>query len=72
MVRKFDMTPDEEQLYRRSLGGTYGLGVELLNGGNFAFGSFIREDNVRTFEILKQELYYTYTIGYAQRGWPLM
>ncbi|XP_039442687.1 uncharacterized protein LOC120423077 [Culex pipiens pallens] len=72
VVRKFDMTPDEEQLYRRSLSGTYGLGVELLNGGNFAFGSFIREDNVRTFEILKQELYYTYTIGYAQRGWPLM
>nr|XP_029720867.1 uncharacterized protein LOC115262612 [Aedes albopictus] len=72
VVDKFDIIPDEEQLHRRSLAGDYGLGVELLNGGSYAFGSFIREDNVRSFDILKEEFYFTYTIGYAQRGWPLM
>ncbi|XP_053686084.1 uncharacterized protein LOC128735624 [Sabethes cyaneus] len=72
VVEKFDMLPDEEELYRRSLAGDYGVGVELLNGGNYAYGSFIRENNVRSFDILKEELYFTYTIGYSQRGWPLM
>ncbi|XP_062555554.1 uncharacterized protein LOC134220503 [Armigeres subalbatus] len=72
VVDKFDIVPEDEQLYQLSLAGDYGLGVELLNGGSFAFGSFIREDNVRSFDILKEEFYFTYTIGYAQRGWPLM
>ncbi|XP_055536590.1 uncharacterized protein LOC129725140 [Wyeomyia smithii] len=72
VVEKFDIVADEDALYQRSLAGDYGVGVELLNGGNYAYGSFIREDNVRSFDILKEELYYTYTIGYSQRGWPLM
>ncbi|XP_065087711.1 uncharacterized protein LOC135709328 [Ochlerotatus camptorhynchus] len=71
VVEKFDIDEDDH-LYRRALAGDYGLGVELLNGGSYAFGSYIREDNVRSFDILKEEFYFTYTIGYSQRGWPLM
>ncbi|XP_062565597.1 uncharacterized protein LOC134227909 [Armigeres subalbatus] len=72
VVDKFDLIPEEDQLYRRSLRGDFGLAIELLNGGSYAFGSFIREDNVRSFDILKEEFYFTYTNAYAQRGWPLM
>ncbi|XP_055590895.1 uncharacterized protein LOC129742976 [Uranotaenia lowii] len=72
VINKFDLSPDEEWLYQQTLTGQFGVGVELLNGGNYAFGSFVRRDNVHSFEILSEEFYFTYTIGYSQRGWPLM
>ncbi|XP_058461913.1 uncharacterized protein LOC131436933 [Malaya genurostris] len=72
LVARFDMIPDEEELFRRSLGGDYGLAIEFLNSGYYAYLSFVRQENVQLFDILKQELYFMYTIAYSQRGWPLM
>ncbi|XP_055527735.1 uncharacterized protein LOC129720297 [Wyeomyia smithii] len=46
VVKQFDEVPDEQELYQRSLAGDYGVGVELLNSGNYAFGSYIRDDNL--------------------------
>ncbi|XP_058832492.1 uncharacterized protein LOC131690606 [Topomyia yanbarensis] len=72
VVERFDEVPDENEMFRRSLPGDYAIGVELLNGGNFAYGKSVRDENVGTFDIMKEILYFAYTIGYSQRGWPLM
>ncbi|XP_001661286.2 uncharacterized protein LOC5574238 [Aedes aegypti] len=72
VVDRFDAVPDEDELHRRSLAGDYGIGIELLNGGSYTFGSYVSEDNVRSFDILKEVLYFAYTTVYAQRGWPMM
>ncbi|XP_058827155.1 uncharacterized protein LOC131687124 [Topomyia yanbarensis] len=72
VVNRFDMIPDEDEIFRRTQAGDYGVGVELLNGGNYAYGASVREENVHLFDIMKEELYFSYTIAYSQRGWPLM
>ncbi|EDS29843.1 conserved hypothetical protein [Culex quinquefasciatus] len=72
VVKKFDVIPDEEKLYRRTLAGDFGVGIELLNSQKITVGPYIREDNVHLFELPKEMLYYSYTTVAAQRGWPVM
>ncbi|XP_053686083.1 uncharacterized protein LOC128735623 [Sabethes cyaneus] len=72
VVNRFDEIPDEDELFRRSLLGDYALGIELLNGGHYAYSNGVRAENVATFDMMKEYLYFAYTVGYSKRGWPLM
>ncbi|XP_039442700.2 uncharacterized protein LOC120423090 isoform X2 [Culex pipiens pallens] len=72
VVKKFDNIPDVEQLYRRTLPGDFGIGIEFLTCQKINVGPYIREDNVHLFELPKEMLYYSYTTVASQRGWPIM
>ncbi|XP_055533378.1 uncharacterized protein LOC129723281 [Wyeomyia smithii] len=72
IVKKFDEVPDEDEMYRRSLKGDYSIGIELLNGGAYAYNKAVRAGNVASFHMMKEYVYFAFTIGYTQRGWPLM
>ncbi|KAL9703839.1 hypothetical protein quinque_007357 [Culex quinquefasciatus] len=72
VVKKFDVIPDEENFYHRTLSGDFGVGIEFLNSQKITVGPYIREDNVHLFQLPKEMLYYSYTTVAAQRGWPVM
>lgn len=72
VIKKFDNIPDVEQLYRRTLPGDFGIGIEFLTCQKINVGPYIREDNVHLFELPKEMLYYSYTTVASQRGWPMM
>uniref|UniRef100_A0A1A9WSE8 Ionotropic glutamate receptor C-terminal domain-containing protein n=1 Tax=Glossina brevipalpis TaxID=37001 RepID=A0A1A9WSE8_9MUSC len=71
LVQKFEMN-DYDSLYKATFKDDYGLGIEGLSSGSFAFGKYITAPALEGKIITKDVVYSTMTIATAIRGWPMI
>lgn len=72
LVARFEIIPDSDRLHNLSKTRRYGIGLERLHADNYAFGDYVQMDSLAFQDVMHEDLYFEYTMLYAQRGWPLM
>lgn len=72
LVARFEIIPDSDRLHNLSKTRRYGIGLERLHADNYAFGDYVQMDSLEFQDVMREDLYFEYTMLYAQRGWPLM
>ncbi|XP_053952190.1 uncharacterized protein LOC128859312 [Anastrepha ludens] len=71
MTKKFEVQ-SYGFLYNASFRSDYGVGIERLMSGSFAFGDYITPPAMETKIVIKDDLFFDWTRAVSIRGWPLM
>ncbi|XP_066993966.2 probable glutamate receptor [Anabrus simplex] len=71
IVHNFHVLSDDD-LAIRATQGDLAVGVERLNGGNFALGSYLGEEAVATLRLMSEDLYWGSVAMIARKGSPFM
>ncbi|KAM8711688.1 hypothetical protein ACLKA7_012231 [Drosophila subpalustris] len=62
----------DEQLLHLAHTGHMGFTVERLPFGHFAIGDYLTAEAIDRLVIMKEDLYYQYTVAFVPRLWPLL
>lgn len=70
VVQLFSAKTDEA-LHARTRTADFGFGLERLPYGSFAIGEYIDEAAMEWLQLMRENIYYEYTLAYTVRMWPL-
>ncbi|XP_060658240.1 uncharacterized protein LOC132792781 [Drosophila nasuta] len=62
----------DEQLLSMAKTGRMGFTVERLPFGHFAIGDYLTGEAIDQLVIMREDLYYQYTVAFVPRLWPLL
>lgn len=70
VVRMFSAKSDEA-LHARTRTGDFGFALERLAYGSFAIGEYIDVAAMDRLQLMRENIYYEYTLAYTVHMWPL-